>query len=279
MRSSAEAQALWARYKGQGDRSAREELAVNYLPLVKYVAGRIRMTLPAFVEEGDLVGYGVLGLLDALQKFDPGRGVKFETYAVTRIRGAILDGLRAVDWVPAHVRQRVRDLQQAYSRVEGRLGRAATDEEMAEELGITVVELHDRVNEAAATSLVSLEGLWAAEAREGPVLSSLPDREAPDPTELAEWEEKKEVLAWAIARLPEREKTIVSLFYYEGLTLKEISRLLKVSPGRVSQLHAQAMLRLRAAIERVEKEGIAATLGAPADPAAAAQADRVSTRR
>lgn len=240
---------LWERYKGRGDPAAREELAVRYLPLVKFVAGRVRMTLPAFVDEEDLVGYGVLGLLDALGKFDPARGVKFETYAVTRIRGAILDGLRALDWVPAHVRQRVRELQGAYARLEVRLGRPATEEEVAEELSISTDELSRRITEAASTSLVSLEGLWAAEAREGPVLSSLPDREAPDPVEQAEWEERKEFLARAIERLPDRERLIITLFYYEGLTLKEISRLLGVSPGRVSQLHAQAMLRLKASLE------------------------------
>lgn len=255
MRSEAGVAELWARFKGEGDRCAREELVVRYLSLVKYVAGRVRMTLPAFVDENDLVGFGVLGLLDALQKYDPSRGVKFETYAVTRIRGAILDGLRAIDWVPAHVRQRVRDLQRAYATLEGRLGRPATEDEVAQELGLTRAELEQRLHEAASTSLVSLEGLWAAEAKEGPVLSSLPDREAPDPVEMMEWEEKKEALARAIDRLPPREKTIISLFYYEGLTLKEIARLLKVSPGRVSQLHAQAMLRLKGALERADREG------------------------
>lgn len=261
MRAQARVQELWERYKGSGDPAAREELAVGYLPLVKFVAGRVRMTLPAFVDEDDLVGYGVLGLLDAMGKFDPSRGVKFETYAVTRIRGAILDGLRALDWVPTHVRQRVRELQGVYARLEGQLGRPATDEEVAAEMGVTPSELSQRITEAACTSLVSLEGLWAAEQREGPVLSSLPDREAPDPVEMAEWEERKEVLAWAIERLPERERLIITLFYYEGLTLKEIARLLGVSPGRVSQLHAQAMLRLRAGLERAEREGISRTLG------------------
>lgn len=256
MRAQVKVQELWARFKGQGDQAAREQLVTGYLPLVKFVAGRVRMTLPAFVDEDDLVGYGVLGLLDAVAKFDPARGVKFETYAVTRIRGAILDGLRALDWVPAHVRQRVRDLQAAYARLEGQLGRPATEEEVAKEMGITLEELSQRITEAAATSLVSLEGLWAAEAREGPALSSLPDREAPDPVEMAEWEERKEMLAWAIDRLPDRERMIIALFYFEGLTLKEISRLLGVSPGRVSQLHAQAMMRLKASLELAEREGI-----------------------
>ncbi|MEW6546451.1 MAG: FliA/WhiG family RNA polymerase sigma factor [Bacillota bacterium] len=262
MGAQAQVQQLWERYKSQGDQRAREELVLRYLPLVKFVAGRVRMTLPAFVDEDDLVGYGVLGLLDALGKFDLARGVKFETYAVTRIRGAILDGLRALDWVPAHVRQRVRELQGAYAKLETQLGRPASEEEVAAEMGITMAELSQRITEAASTCLVSLEGLWAAEAREGPVLSSLPDHGAPDPVEIAEWEERKKVLAWAIDRLPDRERLIITLFYYEGLTLKEISRLLGVSPGRVSQLHAQAMLRLRASMERADREGIAKTLGA-----------------
>jgi RNA polymerase sigma factor for flagellar operon FliA len=255
MKAQVRVRELWERYKGSGDQGAREQLAVQYLPLVRFVAGRVRMTLPAFVDEDDLVGYGVLGLLDAMEKFDPSRGVKFETYAVTRIRGAILDGLRAVDWVPAHVRQRVRELQEVYSRLEGKLGRPASDEEVAAEMGISMAELSRRISEAASTSLVSLEGLWAVEQKEGPVLSSLPDREAPDPVEMAEWEERKEALARGIERLPERERLIITLFYYEGLTLKEIARLLGVSPGRVSQLHAQAMLRLRGSLERAAREG------------------------
>lgn len=236
---------LWMKYKLQNDETARTHLIEHYAPLVKYVAGRVAVNLPKNVDEGDLVGYGSLGLLDAVQRFDPSRGVKFETYAIARIRGSMIDGLRSMDWVPVSVRQRNRALESTVRALENRLGRSATDAEIAEEAGMTVKEYHARLRDMASSSILSLEDVLGGyddpDSRKGEVR----DERAPDPVDEAVWTARKDLLASAIDNLPDRERLVVTLYYFEGLTVKEISHILKVSPSRVSQLHTKAVIRLR----------------------------------
>ncbi len=227
---------------------------VRYLPLVKHVAARLAMGLPSHIEMDDLHSYGIFGLLDALQKFDPGRGVKFETYAFTRIRGAILDGLRAMDWVPTSMRQRARQVEDAFSRVEARLGHSAEDVEVAEELGMGLGDFHRLMRDMERASVLSLDELWGEDSGEEYTLRDLVrDDRAPDPTESAEWRDREEILAAAIDALPERERTVLTLFYYDGLVPKEIAAVLGVSVSRVSQLHTRAVMRLKGRLTATQR--------------------------
>jgi RNA polymerase sigma factor for flagellar operon FliA len=243
---------LWREYKIRGSRMARDELITRYAPLVKYVSGRVAVNLPKSVEEGDLIGYGTLGLIDAIERFDPGRGVKFETYAIARIRGSMIDGLRAMDWVPVSVRHRNRQIETTVRDLENRLGRSATDQEVAEELGITIEEYNQRIQDLAGSAILSLEDVWGnPEEGEAPTrMAEVRDERAVDPLDEAEWSSRKEALAKCITMLPERERLVITLYYFEGLTVKEIAYILKVSPSRVSQLHTKAVLRMRGALAR-----------------------------
>lgn len=239
---------LWRQFKEEGDAAAREALILRYLPLVKFIAGRLVMHLPPMVELDDLISYGVFGLIDALEKFDPRRGIRFETYAYARIKGAILDGLRAVDWVPQSLRRRAREVEAAYAAVQGRLGRSASDREVAEALGITEGELQELLRHLNAVAILSLDDVIASdEDGEGALhlRDVIADDTLPSPLDAAELADARERLAAAIAQLPERERLILSLYYYEGLTVKEIGAILELSPSRVSQLHTKAILRLR----------------------------------
>lgn len=239
---------MWTAYKAAGDPRTREEIILRYLPLVKYVAGRIAISLPPHVEIDDLTSYGIFGLIEAIERFDMTRGVKFETYAVARIRGSILDGLRALDWVPSGIRQKARALEKAYAKVEGNLGRSAADEEMAAELSMSVEAFRKHISTLAGCTLVSLDDLWVQEDESDAgirAIEMIEDVDAPDPQRHAEVEDRKRILAQAIDRLPEKEKLLVTLYYYEGLTAKEISLLMQLSQSRISQLHTKAMLRLR----------------------------------
>jgi RNA polymerase sigma factor FliA len=239
---------LWRRYKQTGDPSARERLTVAYSPLVKYVAGRMAAGLPAHVEEADLISYGLVGLINAIERFEPEREIKFETYAITRIKGAIIDELRSLDWVPRSVRARARDIERANAKLESRLQRAPTDEEMAAELGMTVDELQDALLQISTSTIAALDELWqGSDSSDGQVslLDTLEDRDAPDPAAALDQTDLKDRVAEAIARLPEREKLVVALYYYENLTLREIGEVLGVTESRVSQLHTKAVLRLR----------------------------------
>lgn len=243
---------LWRAYKVRNDRESREILIVRYAPLVKYVAGRVAINLPKSVDEGDLIGYGTLGLIDAIERFDPGRGVKFETYAIARIRGSMIDGLRSMDWVPVSVRHRNRTLEQVVKDLENELGRSATDEEIANQMGITLAEYGQRVQDMAGSAVLSLEDVWGnPEEGEAPTrMAEIRDDKAIDPLDESEWNSRRESLGEAIGRLPEREKLVVTLYYFEGLTVKEIAYVLNVSPSRVSQLHTKAVMRLRGAMAR-----------------------------
>jgi RNA polymerase sigma factor for flagellar operon FliA len=248
-----DASALWARYKDEHDFSARDELILNYSPLVKYVAGRLASSLPQTVDTADLISYGIFGLIDAIEKFDPGRAIKFETYAISRIRGAIIDELRAMDWVPRSVRSRAREIEAAYVALENSLRRVPSDQEVADHMGVSLKEFQDILTKLSYTSVVSFEELWVGGERdEGQnAIGLIKDDSAEDPVAIFESAEIKDILAAAIEKLPERERTVIALYYYEGLTLKEIGQVLGVTESRVSQLHTKAVLRLRAKLHSV----------------------------
>jgi RNA polymerase sigma factor FliA len=215
---------------------------------VKYVAGRLSSGLPAHVEEADLISYGLTGLISAIGRFDLSREIKFETYAITRIRGAIIDELRTLDWVPRSVRARAREIEKVNRKLEARLQRAPTDEEMAAELVVSVDEFHEALLQISNSTIVALDELWHVADATGDkvsLLDTLPDRGAPDPQALVDQSELRDRIADAIAALPEREKLVVALYYYENLTLREIGEVLGVTESRVSQLHTKAVLRLR----------------------------------
>jgi len=246
---------LWDRFKQTGDAVAREQLILNFSPLVKFVAGRVATGLPHTVESADLISYGMFGLIDAIEKYDTDRGIKFETYAVSRIRGAIIGEPRALDWVPRSVRSRARDIEKAIIALEGRLMRTPEDAEVAEELGISIKDLHDTFAKLSYTSVVSFEDIWAPgterDDKNAPS-ASIEDENAENPVEAFETEETKEILAEAIERLPERERTVIALYYYEGLALKEIGQILGVTESRVSQMHTKAVLRMRAKLHAAQ---------------------------
>ena len=233
-----ETQTLWREYARTKDQGLRDRLILTYAPLVKYVAGRLGSGLPAHVDENDLVSYGLLGLIGAIERFDPGRDIKFETYAIARIKGSIIDELRALDWVPRSVRSRARDIERAIADLERTLHRAPTDEEIAEKLGLTTDELDDSLSEIGRSSIAALDELWTISSSGGDqvaLIDTIEDTQGPE-----------EAIGEAIARLPEREKLVVTLYYYEELTLREIGEVLGVTESRVSQLHTKAILRLKA---------------------------------
>jgi RNA polymerase sigma factor FliA len=240
---------LWSEFKRTNDRGLRDRLILTYAPLVKYVAGRLGSGLPAHVEEGDLVSYGLLGLIGAIERFDPTRDIKFETYAIARIKGSIIDELRSMDWVPRSVRARARDIERTISSLEAKLTRAPTDEEIAHQLGITEDEFQDSLLEISRTSIAALDELWTSSSHGGdPValIDTIEDPQAAEPQSAMAQTELREALGESIARLPEREKLVVTLYYYEELTLREIGEVLGVTESRVSQLHTKAILRLKA---------------------------------
>jgi RNA polymerase sigma factor for flagellar operon FliA len=244
-----ETQSLWLEYRRSGDQAIRDRLILTYAPLVKYVAGRLGSGLPAHVDEGDLVSYGLLGLMGAIERYEPDRDVKFETYAIARIKGAIIDELRAMDWVPRSVRSRAREIERAIAELEAKLGRAPNDEEIAKKVGITTEELEESLAEIARSSIAALDELWTVSGSGGDqiaLIDTIEDTDAPDPQSTLSQTEMKEAIADAIARLPEREKLVVTLYYYEELTLREIGEVLGVTESRVSQLHTKAILRLKA---------------------------------
>jgi len=239
---------LWKRYKTSGDERARERLVVAYSPLVKYVAGRMGSNLPAHVDEADLISYGLTGLISAIERFDLSRAIKFETYAITRIRGSIIDELRTLDWVPRSVRARAREIERANQKLEARLQRAPTDEEMASELEISVSDFNESLVQISTSTLVALDELWNTNDNDGDhvsLLDTIADRDAPNPEQIVDQGEVRDRIADAIAALPEREKLVIALYYYENLTLREVGEVLGVTESRVSQLHTKAVLRLR----------------------------------
>jgi len=242
-------QALWHEYRRNRDKALRDRLILTYAPLVKFVAGRLGSSLPAHVDDNDLVSYGLLGLIGAVERYDPDRDVKFETYAIARIKGSIIDELRSMDWVPRSVRARARDIERAIAELEGRLQRAPTDEEIAKKLGITLDELDESLTDISRSSIAALDELWTLAGGSGDqiaLIDTIEDTQGPDPQIELDQTELREALAEAIARLPEREKMVITLYYYEELTLREIGEVLGVTESRVSQLHTKAILRLKA---------------------------------
>jgi RNA polymerase sigma factor FliA len=242
-------QQLWLQYTKSKDKAIRDRLILTYAPLVKYVAGRVGSGLPAHVDEEDLVSYGLLGLMGAIDRFDPSRDIKFETFAIARIKGAIIDELRSLDWVPRSVRSRARDIERAMADLERVLHRAPTDAEIAEKLGLTEDELNDSLTDISRSSIAALDELWTISGSSGDQVSlidTIEDTSGPDPQGALAQTELRDALGDAIARLPEREKLVVTLYYYEELTLREIGDVLGVTESRVSQLHTKAILRLKA---------------------------------
>jgi RNA polymerase sigma factor for flagellar operon FliA len=233
---------------------SREEIIHKYLHLVKYVAGRISVNLPPHVEIDDLINEGILGLMDAITKYDDSRGVKFETYAITRINGAILDALRALDWVPRAVRQKARELERVFAELENKLARVPEDDEVAKAMGMSLKDYHTLLLKVRGTAILSLEEFLPNEkGHDVALLDTLRDS-GPDATHLLESTEVKSTLAQAVESLPPQERTVITLYYFEGLTLKEIKNVLEVSESRVSQIHAQAVIRLRSKLRVLQMD-------------------------
>jgi RNA polymerase sigma factor for flagellar operon FliA len=239
---------LWEDFKSTGDKGLRERLILHYSPLVKYVAGRVGVGLPPNIEQSDLVSYGIFGLIDAIEKFDIERAIKFETYAISRIRGAIIDELRSIDWVPRSVRYKAREVEKAYARLEADLHRAPSEAEVAAEMGIGLSDLHSIFSQVSFVNVVALDELLSPGGEKGDKMSlvdTLEDPRAEDPVMAFETEETKFLLSKAINQLPERDKIVVTLYYYEGLTLAEIGKVLGVTESRICQMHTKAVLQLR----------------------------------
>ncbi|GAA3174629.1 RNA polymerase sigma factor WhiG [Blastococcus jejuensis] len=238
---------LWTDYVAGRDPGLRDRLILHYAPLVKYVAGRVGSGLPAHVEQADLVSYGTFGLIDAITRYEPTREVKFESYAMARIRGAIIDELRNTDWIPRSVRMKARQFERAVAELEARLQRTPSDEEVADHMEMDVEEVRKFLGQLSLVNVVALDELLTDDDGGGsPRLGdTLQDSTALDPQAMAEHGEARQLLARAVEQLPEREKVVVSLYYFEGLTLADIGRVLGVTESRICQLHTKAVLHLR----------------------------------
>lgn len=246
---------LWREFKKTKSIAIRDKLIRQYMPLVKWVAGRVSTGMPDSVEFDDLVGFGQFGLLDAIEKYDPDKNVKFKTYATTRIRGAIFDELRELDWVPRSVRQKSREIEDTIVELEGKLGRTATDSEIAQAMNMTEAEYQSTVMKVSGTSVLSLNDVWYS-GDDSEHISIGDSIEAPsslNPDVIVEREEIRKVIIQAITELPENEKKVIVLYYHNDLSFREIGAVLNVSESRVSQLHTKANLRLRAKLTSVRK--------------------------
>ena len=249
-----EVQRLWVKFKATKDgpvrKKLRDTLILQYTPLVKYVLGRIAVTIPDILESEDILSYGTIGLIAAVERFDPAKGVKFETYAIARVRGNIIDELRSLDWIPRSARQRVRQITQAMAELESELRRHPSDEEVAERVGIGVDSYRSTLTHTSVATFSLDRPVEVAEESEpisvGDVIA---DENSPDPILEAEMRELEDELTGAIEELPERERLLLSLYYHEDLTMKEISHVLEISESRVCQIHARAVLKLRAHLE------------------------------
>jgi len=248
---------LWADYKSAGARDARDRLILHYSPLVKYVAGRVSVGLPQNIEQSDLVSYGIFGLIDAIEKFDPERNIKFETYAIARIKGAIIDERRSIDWVPRSVRAKARSVERAYAKLENSLLRTPSDAEVAAELGISEAELQAMFHQISFVGVVALDEMLSSgggDRGESTTLGETIADKSEGPVAQFEGEEMKQLLAAAINRLGEREKMVLMLYYYEGFTLAQIGDVLAVTESRVCQIHTKAVLQLRSRMAEPERE-------------------------
>lgn len=248
---------LWQTYKDSGSSRARDQLIVHYSPLVKYVAGRVGVGLPQNVEQADLVSYGLFGLIDAIDKFEPERGFKFETYAISRIKGNILDELRAIDWVPRSVRAKARQIENAYAALESKLHRTPTEEEVADELEMTAEQLQTALSKISFVGVIALDEFVGSSDRDsGATLGDTIATDDEGPGDLFEVQEMRDLLSEAVERLPEREKVVLTLYYYEGLTLAKIGEVIGVTESRVCQIHTKAILQLRSRMAASEREAV-----------------------
>lgn len=229
----------------------KEDLILKYAPLIKFIANRIAIRLPSHIDVQDMINSGVLGLIDAIEKFDPERGVKFETYAEFRIKGAILDELRAMDWVPRSVRKIATCIENTSTELEKKLGRPATDDELASAMDIGVEKLHEFLNRASGISLLSLEKVGKYDDSKRTLLDYLMDEERKTPFAMLKLDEMRSILANCIELLSEKEKLVISLYYYDDLTMKEIGKVLRLTESRVSQIHTKAIIRLRGKLRRI----------------------------
>ena len=243
MKGETDKDKLWIEYQKKPSPELREQLIVEYAPLVKLVAGRLSMYLGYNVEYDDLVSYGVFGLIDAIDKFDVSKDVKFETYASLRIRGSILDQIRRMDWIPRTVRQRQRKIDEAVKEIEMETGKSATDEQIAQRLGVSGEEYTDWQSQMKVTNVVSLNEF--VEQGTEPAMDARSNSHFAQPEDVVEEAELKKVLAETLELLTERERKVITLYYYEDLTLKEISKVLEVSESRVSQLHTKALAKMK----------------------------------
>jgi RNA polymerase sigma factor for flagellar operon FliA len=244
---------LWAGYHRDPSRTARDRLILHYSPLVKYVAGRVAVGLPHNVEQSDLTSYGIFGLIDAIEKFDPSRGFKFETYAIARIKGAILDELRSIDWVPRSVRAKGRAVERAFSKLEATLKRSPTEAELAVELDMSDHQLQSVLGQLSLTGMAALDEMLGEGGDATTLGDTIPDR-GDGPGALLERSELRGQLAEAIERMPEREKVVLTLYYFENLTLSQIGEVLGVTESRVSQIHTKAVLQLRSRLQAAQRE-------------------------
>jgi RNA polymerase sigma factor for flagellar operon FliA len=246
---------LWLEFKKTKSPQLRDKFIRQYMPLVKYVAGKVSVGMPGSVDFDDLVGYGQFGLLDAINKFDPEKNVKFKTYAVTRIRGAIFDELRTLDWVPRSVRQKSREIEDTIVQLESKLGRPASDSEVASAMGISEDEYHQTILKVSGTSVLSLNDVWYSgdESENVSIGDSIESPLSLNPEVIVEREEVRRIIIESINELPEKEKMVLVLYYHEDMTFKEIGQVLEVSESRVSQLHTKANLRLRAKLTNFRK--------------------------
>ncbi len=239
---------LWHEYRDSGSKIAKDKLLVEYAHLVKYITARVMVNLPKHVDSNDLISAGIMGLIKAVETFEPERGFKFETYAGHKIRGAILDELRSLDWVPRSVRQKSRDLQKVYAKLENELGRVPYDDEICKEMGISLEQYEELLSEVTPTTILSLEEAMpdrASESKEIRLIDTIEDPGSENPLREMGFAEVKNILKSAIADLPEKEKLVVALYHYEELTLKEIGVVLDITESRVSQIHSKAILKLR----------------------------------
>lgn len=248
-KKSTKAALLWQEYQSGHSTATREKLLLNYLPMVKYVAGRMMISLPSCVEYEDLVSAGTLGLIGALERFDPEHGVKFETYVLPRIKGAILDELRTMDWVPRSLRSKARNVETVTADLERNLGRSATAYEISEKLNIEVSQYSVLMQQIHSASLLSLDSC-APEDQDihGNMYDVIEDPRANNPVSNIEKEEMKKVLVKLIDCLPEQEKLVIALYYFEELTLKEIGQVISITESRVSQIHTKAIAFLKTKI-------------------------------
>ena len=245
---------LWREYRRSKNREVRDFLVEKYSPLVKYVAGKVAIGMPQNVEFDDLVSYGSFGLLDAIEKFDPDRDIKFKTYAMTRIRGAIFDELRSIDWIPRSIRQKAKQVEETIATLENKMGHTVDDEDIAKEMNLSLDELHTLLTKISGTSMISLNDIWyhGDDNDEVSFMETLESPQNLNPDTLIEKEEIKGVIVEAIKHLPDKEKKVIVLYYYEDLTLKEIGEVLEVTESRISQLHTKAIMRLRGKLMRMK---------------------------